>query len=267
MATYGYCRVSGKGQIDGEGFARQHEAIAQKAQSAGWTLDMVVNEEGVTGELEGSARPAWAHLMSLVQSGDRVVVENLSRFARNLYIQEVMMNDLQKRGVELVSTMEDEVSSTDPSRVLVRQIFGAIHAYEKSLIVSKLRHARNTVKAREGRCEGRKPYGHRPGESATVQQMRALRSQGLSFATIAARLNADGLKPRAARHWSAASVCNIVARPEPCAAEPTGAAVASEVASALANLGMGSKQAKALADAIPAGSDFETGLRHCLSHR
>ncbi len=42
----------------------------------------------------------------------------------------------------------------------MRQIFGAISEYEKSMIVIKLRGARQRKKARTGRCEG----GHNPGE-------------------------------------------------------------------------------------------------------
>ena len=45
----------------------------------------------------------------------------------------------------------------------MRQIFGAIAEYEKTMIVIKLRGARQRKKARTGRCEGRKPYGHYPG--------------------------------------------------------------------------------------------------------
>lgn len=268
MATYGYMRCSGLGQVDGDTWDRQRAAIEKKAQAESWTLDMVVAEEGVCGATEGTARPAWAHLLSLCKPGDRIVIEKLDRFARSLMTQEVMLADLRKRQVTLVSALEADIDSADPTRTLVRQVLGAIAEYDRAMITSKLRDARDRVRAREGRCEGVRPYGHRPGESATVQRMRALRAQGLSFSAIAARLNDEGIRPRAARHWSAATVCNIISRaPEASRIDASQPAIQSDVLSALVNLGMGTKAASALVATIPAGLDFDAGLRHCLSHR
>jgi hypothetical protein len=48
--------------------------------------------------------------------------------------------------------------ANDPTRILVRQMMGAVAQYEKSQIVLKLRGARMRKRAKEGRCEGRKPY-------------------------------------------------------------------------------------------------------------
>lgn len=47
----------------------------------------------------------------------------------------------------------------DPTRTLIRQVLGAIAQFEKSVIVLKLRAARERVRKSKGRCEGRKPFG------------------------------------------------------------------------------------------------------------
>jgi len=52
----------------------------------------------------------------------------------------------------------------DPTRVLIRQVLGAVAQFEKSVIVAKLRAARVRKRRETGRCEGRKPFGTRPGE-------------------------------------------------------------------------------------------------------
>ena len=57
----------------------------------------------------------------------------------------------------------------------MRQVFGAIAEYEKSMIVLKLRGARNRKRAKTGRCEGRKPYGFYPGEKKVIERMKALK--------------------------------------------------------------------------------------------
>ncbi len=68
------------------------------------------------------------------------------------------------------------------------------------------------VKARQGRCEGRKPYGHYPGEKRTLQRMRELRKQGLGFDRIARQLTAEGLPNRVGKPWGGAAVNRILTR-------------------------------------------------------
>ena len=113
------------------------------------------------------------------------LLEKLDRLARDLMIQETIIGDLRKYGFELVSVAEPDLCRDDPTRKLMRQIFGAISEYEKTMIVIKLRGARQRKKARTGRGEGRKPYGHYPGEKRVVERMRALRKEGLGFDRLA----------------------------------------------------------------------------------
>lgn len=94
----------------------------------------------------------------------------------------------------------------------MRQIFGAIAEYEKAMIVIKLRGARQRKKARTGRCEGRKPYGHYPGEKRVVDRMRTLRDDGLGFDRVAAQLNDEGFLTRKGTAWHGFSVNRILGR-------------------------------------------------------
>lgn len=63
------------------------------------------------------------------------------------------------------------------------------------MIVAKLRGARERVKAKSGRCEGRKPYGTFDG-SAIITRIIGLRATGLPYESIATGLNREGVKPR-----------------------------------------------------------------------
>jgi hypothetical protein len=67
--------------------------------------------------------------------------------------------------------------------------------------VLKLRGARMRMRAKEGRCEGRKPYGYYDGEQAVIERMQELRSAGMGFDRIAAQLNNEGLKTRTGARW------------------------------------------------------------------
>jgi hypothetical protein len=90
---------------------------------------------------------------------------------------------------------------------------GADHEYDKSMVVLKLRGARQRMKAKTGeQCEGRKPYGHYKdkGEDIALERMKALRAEGMGFDRIAEELNAEGLKPRTGERWWGKTVNNIL---------------------------------------------------------
>jgi DNA invertase Pin-like site-specific DNA recombinase len=139
-----------------------------------------------------------------------VLVEKLDRLARDLMIQETIIGDLRKNGFELISVMEPDLLQDDPSRKLMRQVFGAIAEYEKTMIVLKLRGARARARSKNGRCEGRKPFGYFEGEANAVARMKALRAEGLGFDRIAARLNADQVPTRTGKLWHGLVVNRIL---------------------------------------------------------
>jgi hypothetical protein len=60
------------------------------------------------------------------------------------------MGDLRRRGFELLSAMEPDLLQNDPTRILTRQVFGAIAQYDKAMLVARLKGARDRMKAR---CE------------------------------------------------------------------------------------------------------------------
>ena len=57
----------------------------------------------------------------------------------------------------------------------------------------EVRGARMRKRAKEGRCEGRKPYGFYEGEDKVIERMKALRADGLGYDRIAAQMNAEGI--------------------------------------------------------------------------
>jgi len=209
---HAYLRVSGKGQVEGDGFTRQLKAVREYAAAHDIKIVKVYREEGVSGTTESANRPAWSELMTALHSnGVRVVIiERLDRLARDLMVQETIIADLRKNGFELVSVAEPDLMANDPTRVLVRQMMGAVAQYEKSQIVLKLRGARLRKKAKTGRCEGRKPYGYYDGEAAAVARAKALRSEGLGFDRIAVRLNDEGVVTRTGKPWHGVVINRIL---------------------------------------------------------
>jgi len=105
---------------------------------------------------------------------------------------------------------EPDLMANDPTRIFVRQMMGAEAQYEKSQIVLKLRGARLRRRAKEGRCEGRKPYGYYDGEAAALERLKALRAEGLGFDRIAAHLNDEHIPTRTGRPWHGVVVNRIL---------------------------------------------------------
>jgi site-specific DNA recombinase len=90
-------------------------------------------------------------------------------------------------------------------------LFGAIAQYDKAMLVAKLRGARQRMKARTGRCEGRKAYGHTEQEQAVIARMRQMRESGMSYRAIADALNSQGVPARKAAKWHTTQVQRILA--------------------------------------------------------
>jgi DNA invertase Pin-like site-specific DNA recombinase len=212
--AYGYLRVSGRGQIKGDGFARQRLAIKAYGAKHDYRLLRFFEEKGVSGAKDLDDRPALSELMLAMRAnGVKVVlVEALHRLARDLMIQESILADFRRNGFDIVSVAEPDLCCDDPSRILMRQMLGAFAQYEKSMIVLKLRVARQRQKAREGRCEGAKPYGHYDGEQKVLDRLKASHAAGESFLSIAVGLNTEGIKPRRGSKWHAWSVNKILSR-------------------------------------------------------
>jgi len=216
MKAFGYIRVSGKGQIDGDGFKRQEKAIRDYAERNGATIERIFREEGVSGSLQH--RPALAEMMvSLEQNGlgvRTILIEKVDRLARDLMIQEAIINDLQKKGFNLISVVEgDDLLSGDPTRKLVRQVLGAIAEYDKTMTVLKLRTARERIRVRNGKCEGRKSYAETAPE--VIREIRRLRSKrkGIgrrTYVQVAEELNRQGLTTVTEKPFTGQTVQNIM---------------------------------------------------------
>jgi len=220
-----YLRCSGLGQVDGDTWDRQEAAIRKYATGAGLTVadGDWFRDEGVSGTKDLDNRPGLARLLDRVESnGVRVVlVENATRLARDLMVSEVILAQLRDAGCRVISCdsgvdLIDE-SDDDPTRRLIRQVLGAVAEFDRRVTVLKLRAARERIRRRGGRCEGRKPYGSRPGEAAIIARIRELHRKPhsgprRSLGDIARILNDDQVPTRTGKPWSKQTLHGIIAR-------------------------------------------------------
>lgn len=214
--AYTYIRVSSRGQCadDKDGLDRQLRAIDDYAAKSGFQIVRRFSEDGVTGTTEYDARPAMSDMLEAIRTGDvrHVIVENADRLARDYVVQELIVRKFQNYKTTIVSAQGDDLCDENPTRVFVRRILGAVADLDRCLIVNKTRTAREKKRALTGRCEGRKPYGERPGEHDVILRIKAKSESGVSALAIANHLNAWEVTTRYGKPWTATQVQRILSR-------------------------------------------------------
>ena len=221
--AYVYLRVSSTTQVDGCGFDRQEKECRAYAKRAGYTIEGVYRELGVSGTKDETGRPAFQEMLTdILTNGVRVViVEGLDRLARELRIQETLLVYLASKGVDLLSARTEEnitqAVKDDPMRKALIQIQGVFSELEKNQLVRRMRKARDKKSAdAKHRIEGPKAYGATPAERHIVNRVRAMRrtrrngTSGMTMQAIADRLNSEGVPTRLGKRWTPVQVYNIL---------------------------------------------------------
>lgn len=102
-------------------------------------------------------RPALDEMMSFVREGDTVIVESISRFARNTKDLLQLIEKLTEKKVEFISKKE-AIDTTTPTGRFMLTVFGAMAQLEREQILQRQAEGIAIAKA-EGRYKGRKPIG------------------------------------------------------------------------------------------------------------
>jgi DNA invertase Pin-like site-specific DNA recombinase len=208
-----YLRTSSGTNVgpDKDSEKRQRAAISQYARRAGMTVVEWFNDPAVSGADPIEARPGFSALLDRIESnGVRIVlVEDASRFARDLVAQELGIIALIKRGVRVFTANGDDMTaSDDPSRVMMRQIAGSFAQYEKARLVAKLKAARDRKRAETGKCGGRKSYAEARPE--VVALAKHLSAQRMSYRKISAELARRGLLTATGKPYVASAIQSML---------------------------------------------------------
>ena len=128
-----YLRTSSGTNVgpDKDSEKRQKAAIQRHARRTGITVVEWFNDPAVSGADPIEARPGFSALLDRIENnGVKIVlVEDASRFARDLVAQELGLLMLIKRGVRVLTAAGDDMTDTsDPSRIMMRQIVGSFRS-------------------------------------------------------------------------------------------------------------------------------------------
>ena len=100
-------------------------------------------------------RPELQKMMEYVRRGDTVIVESISRFARNTRDLLDLVEKLSEKGVEFVSKKE-AIDTTTPTGKFMLTVFGAVAELEREYILQRQQEGIAIAKEEE-KYKGRKP--------------------------------------------------------------------------------------------------------------
>ena len=104
---------------------------------------------------KNTERQEFKAMMAFVRSGDIVIVESISRIARNTRDLLSIIEELTNKGVEFVS-LKENIDTTTPTGRFMLTVFGALAELERENILERQREGIAIAKA-EGKYKGRKP--------------------------------------------------------------------------------------------------------------
>lgn len=142
---YGYCRVSTKGQLDGNSIEEQTQTI--KCRYA----DVEIIIESYSGAKD---RPIFNSLLEKLQPDDVLVVTKLDRFCRTTKEGLTYIDNLMNKGVRIHILNMGLIEDTPMGRLIITNLL-AFAEFERAMIIERTQGgkaiAKNNPNFREGR--------------------------------------------------------------------------------------------------------------------
>jgi DNA invertase Pin-like site-specific DNA recombinase len=214
-----YFRTSSASNVgeDKDSLERQRSTITAFADRNGFQVVDEFYDAAVSGSDSIEDRPGFAALLDRIENNGvrNVLVEDVSRFAREMRAHVLGIALLPERGVKLLSTSDGQNLTEDTDEmtegmVTIMAVFAQI---EKKRLVKKLKAARDRKSIQRGkRIEGRK--GYREMNPKLVHEAKRLRhgnrKERLSLRAISAKLEELGFVNSAGRPLSATQVKRLL---------------------------------------------------------
>lgn len=165
MAVFGYGRVS-TGQQTTENQRLELIQAGYLIEPAFWYAD-----EGVSGKVAASLRPAFKRLQEQIRKGGTLVVSKLDRLGRDAIDVLQTVRLLGDRGIKVVVLQLGSTDLTSPAGKLLLSMLAAVAEMERDLLVERTQAGLARAKA-EGKKLGR------PSKTTSEQRSEILRRLG-----------------------------------------------------------------------------------------
>lgn len=214
-----YFRTSSAANVgdDKDSLKRQRGTVETFAGRNGYELVGEFYDAAVSGSDEIEDRPGFAALLDRIEANGvrTVIVEDVSRFAREMKAHILGIALLRERGVRLLSAVDGQNLTEDTDEmtegmVTIMAVFAQI---EKKRLVKKLRAARDRRSAEQGRrIEGRKSY--RDSNPELVRTAKRLvhgnRKERLSLRGVSSKLAEMGHLTSQGTRFSATQITRLL---------------------------------------------------------
>lgn len=169
--TYGYARVSSKGQAkDGNSIEAQTDAL----KGAGAVEVYTDVYTGTTTD-----RPELDRLLQELRPGDTLVVTKLDRIARSVQQGISLIDELAEKGVR-IHVLNMGVMDNSPTGKLIRNVMLSFAEFERDMIMQRTREGKEVARTKAGYKEGRpKKYSQ-----AQMDHAMSLLDEGNSYTQV-----------------------------------------------------------------------------------
>lgn len=195
MKAVAYMRTSSSENVgeDRDSLPRQRRAISAYTQVHGIEIIQSAYDPAVSGTDMVFDRIGFKTLIEwmLENSTYLVLIENASRLARQLMVQELAYKELKEMGIRVIPTDHPDhfsIDNPDPGIEAMRQMIGVFSQWQKSMAVLQLRAGRSAKKTKDtwqesksgglmapGKCEGRKSVIEKYGKGILIEAKRLRR--------------------------------------------------------------------------------------------
>lgn len=142
---YGYCRVSTKGQLEGNSIEEQIYKINHRYKEA----KIIV--ESYSGIKE---RPLFNNLIEKCNQGDLLVVTKLDRFCRTTKEGLQYIDKLREKGVDIHILNMGLIEDTPMGKLIITNLL-AFAEFERAMIIERTQNGKLIAKTKAGFKEGR----------------------------------------------------------------------------------------------------------------
>lgn len=163
MAAYAYYRVSTQTQAEKNSTEMQKDVVEKYCKENGIEISAVFEDNGISGAMDDMddtiIREGLIELLSTIQEGDTIIVQNTSRLWRSDTAKVMIRREIKKAGANLFSVEQPtyDIFKKNPNDFLINGIMELLDEYDKMSIAMKL------AKGRKARANsGNKPCGTAP---------------------------------------------------------------------------------------------------------
>ena len=144
--VYGYARVSTKGQAkDGNSLESQQKQLKENG------AEQIFSDSFTGTKVE---RPEFEKLLNVLNSGDKLIVTKLDRFARTARSGMELIQSLLAKGVS-VHVLNMGLIDGTPTGKLITQVMLAFAEFERDMIVERTSEGKAIARTKRGFKEGR----------------------------------------------------------------------------------------------------------------